>query len=219
MRLPDETERDTELITAIAAGDRKAFAVFARRHVAKCLGVAVRIVGNSSDAEEVVQDAMLRVWQHAADWRGTDAQVTTWLYRIVINLAIDRRRKRRPPVVPIEEGHDAVDAGPTAQMLLEGQELEAYLAKEIVELPTRQRDALSLCYFEGLTCAEAARVMRVSVSAMEALLVRGRRTLRERLSQLHALSEPSAHKDATSAETLDAVAGLRIGGGSAAPAC
>jgi RNA polymerase sigma-70 factor (ECF subfamily) len=165
----------------IAAGDRDAFRVFARRHDGQCLAMARRVLGNTSDAEEVVQEALLRVWEHAVDWRGSTSQPTTWLLRIILNLAIDRTRKVSPVFIPVEDGPAMVDPTPSAHLVLEGRELETHIAREIPGLPARQRDALSLCYFEGLSCAEAARSMNISVSAMEALLVRARRTLRGRL--------------------------------------
>ena len=181
--LSDETS-DTTLMTRIAGGDRRAFDVFARRHVAKCVAAAQRVLGNSSDAEDVVQDALLRVWDRAAQWRGADARPTTWLYRIVINLAIDRRRQRHVLLAPLSESEIAVDAAPTALMVLEARELEAAIARAILDLPARQCEALSLCYFEGLSCADGARELGISVSAMEALLVRGRRALRASLLAL-----------------------------------
>lgn len=177
----DREENDAALMARIATGDRKAFQRFARRYGARCLATARRVLRNRSDAEEVVQEALLRVWEHAAEWRGSTAQVTTWLHRIIVNLAIDRTRKRSPVFVPVDQGPVMVDPAPSAHLVLEGRELESRIASEIPELPQRQREALSLCYFEGLTCAEAARAMNISVSAMEALLVRARRTLRDRL--------------------------------------
>jgi RNA polymerase sigma-70 factor, ECF subfamily len=174
---------DQALLALIAAGDEIAFRCFARRHVAKSLAIAQRVTGNVSDAEEVVQDAMFRVWRHAADWRRNDARVTTWLYRIVVNLAIDCVRKRQGRSVPIEEAGDPADPTPSAETALEGRELAAFMAAAIDHLPIRQRTALMLCYGEGLECAAAAAVMKVSVSAMESLLVRARRQLRHQLDQ------------------------------------
>jgi len=182
----DKEDCDATLMARIATGDRTAFRLFARRYGARCLATAQRVLRNQSDAEEVVQEALLRVWEHAAEWRGTTAQVTTWLYRIIVNLAIDRTRKHSPVFVPVEQGPVMIDPAPSAHLVLEGRELETHIASEIPELPQRQRQALSLCYFEGLSCAEAARAMNISVSAMEALLVRARRTLRDRLAATEA---------------------------------
>lgn len=176
--LPDDAS-DAMLMARIAAGDRRAFDAFARRHVTKCLAAARRVLGNPSDAEDVVQDALLRVWDHAGQWRGAEARATTWLYRIVINLAIDRMRQGRMALVPLADGEAAADPAPTALMLLEAREVEAFIVRAILALPARQCEALSLCYFEGMSCAAGARALGISVSAMEALLVRGRRTVRE----------------------------------------
>ena len=183
---------DAALMGRIAVGDRKAFQIFARRYDARCRAMARRIVANPSDAEELVQEALLRVWEHAGAWHGTNARAATWLYRIIVNLAIDRSRKRVPTFVPVESGPVMIDPAPNAHLVLEGRELASRVAREIPQLPARQRDALSLCYLDGLSCAEAARAMRVSVSAMEALLVRARRTLRERLSAWEARRAPRA---------------------------
>lgn len=175
-------ESDEALMAKIAGGDEIAFRMFALRHVPKCLAVAQRIAGNSWDAEEIVQDAMLRVWRHAPSWRQTDARVTTWLYRIVANLSVDRARKRRLASVPLDDATaEQADSAPTAEAILEARQIEEFIAAAISDLPARQRTALTLCYFEAMDCAQAAKVMGVSVKAMESLLVRGRRSLRIQL--------------------------------------
>ena len=138
-------------------------------------------MGNACDAEEIVQDAMLRVWRHAPSWYQTNARVTTWLYRIVANLSVDRARKRRPPSVPLDNAAEPADPAPGADAILEVRQLEAFIVGVIATLPVRQRTALTLCYFEAMDCAQAAHAMGVSVSAMESLLVRGRRTLKAQL--------------------------------------
>jgi RNA polymerase sigma-70 factor (ECF subfamily) len=193
---PDDLRDDTALMAAIANGDQAALATFARRHAARCLAVAQRIIGNAADAEEIVQDALLRVWQRAAEWRRTDAKVTTWLYRIVVNLAIDSARRNRQRFVAIEEAGDPADPAPTPQMIAEERQLGALMTAAIAALPERQRIALTLCCCEGLDCAEAAAVMQISVSAMESLLVRGRRTLRWQLGTL----DPEAARHARQAQ-------------------
>src|SRR5690348_1766592 len=103
---PGHDDSDETLMVRIADGDQAALRMFARRHVARGLAVAQRICGNASDAEEIVQDAMLRVWQRAGEWQFGDAKVTTWLYRVVVNLAIDQLRKSRQRFVPIDEAGD-----------------------------------------------------------------------------------------------------------------
>ncbi|MBB4264697.1 sigma-70 family RNA polymerase sigma factor [Roseospira visakhapatnamensis] len=163
----------------VAAGDRGAFSCLTRRHVPGCLRVAARIVGNAHDAEEIVQESLLQVWRHASDWRGDGARVGTWLYRIVVNRAISHRRKRR--FEPLDAALEVPDSGPDPQAETEARDLAARAEAAIAALPDRQKAALSLCCYEGLTCAESAQVLGVSVSTMESLLVRARRAVRKSL--------------------------------------
>ena len=181
-------ESDATLMARIAAGDRRAFDVFARRHVSKCLAAAQRVLGNLSDAEDVVQDVLLRVWDHATTWRGTEARATTWLYRIVVNLCLDRARRK--PFAPLEDAGDPHDPSPDALARLERAETKRRVGEAIGRLPERQRAALVLSYFDGLSNAEAAQVLGVSVSGLEALLVRARRALRGRLADENRAGDP-----------------------------
>ncbi|WP_448192415.1 RNA polymerase sigma factor [Azospirillum sp. sgz301742] len=173
---------DEALMAEVAAGSRPAFAVLSRRHLKRSLGLAQRIVGNAQDAEEVVQDAFLGVWRHADGWRGDGANFTTWLYRIVVNRGLDYRRRRG--FAPLEEAEDLPAPAPDAYAVVAERQLAARVDTAIAALPDRQRAALSLCYYQDLTCAEAAAVLQVSVSAMESLLVRARRVLRAKLQPL-----------------------------------
>jgi RNA polymerase sigma-70 factor (ECF subfamily) len=180
----DMAANDEILMARIGHGDQRAFEIFAARHVPRGAAVARRIIGNPSDAEEIVQDALLRVWRHAPRWQAGDAQVATWLYRIVVNLALDRVRRNRVRFVPIADADDRADPAPDPQMAAEGHQLERFIAQAIAELPTRQREALTLCYVGAMECADAAQIMQISVAAMESILVRGRRTLRDRLNEV-----------------------------------
>lgn len=166
-------------MAAIAAGDRCAFAVLARRHLRGSVGLAQRIIGNADDAEEIVQDSFLQVWRHAPAWSGERARFTTWLYRIVVNRSISYGRKRR--FEPLDQAMEVPSPGPDALAEVEARQLAARADSAIAALPDRQRAALGLCYYQGLTCAEAAEVLQVSIAAMESLLVRARRTLKTRL--------------------------------------
>lgn len=166
----------------VAAGDRAAFTQLTRRHLRRSLALAQRVAGNAQDAEEIVQDAFLGVWRHAESWRGGEASFATWLYRIVVNRCLDYRRRRG--FAPLEEADDLPAPAPDAYAVVVERQLEASVDAAIAALPDRQRTALSLCYYQELTCAEAAQVMDVSVSAMESLLVRARRLLRAKLQPL-----------------------------------
>jgi RNA polymerase sigma-70 factor (ECF subfamily) len=172
-------EGDSELMARIAAGDATAFRILARRHAPRMLAIARRIVGSSAD--DVVQEALLRVWTHAPRWRPT-AQLRTWLYRIVVNLCLDE--KRRPQAAPLEAAGEVADARADVASDLEARERDARLAAAIDTLPPRQRAAIVLTYQEGLSNAEAAAVLDTSVGGIETLLVRARRALRTTLDEI-----------------------------------
>lgn len=172
---------DDALLARVALGDQAAFRLLAERHVKRALAIAQRTLGNAADAEEVVQEAMLKVWTHAGEWHPRGARFSTWLYRVVVNLALDR--VRRPRAAAGGEAMDHVaDPAPGPGDHAEGAEIRRAINAALGEMPERQRMAVVLCYFEDLSCAEAARVMDVSVSTMESLLVRGRRSLRGKLT-------------------------------------
>ncbi len=193
-----QDEPDDALMARAGRGDKAAFAVLVRRHLARATAIAQRIVGNRSDAEEVVQEAFLRCWQKAPDWQpagspgrsgtaspGTGnerAQFATWLYRVLTNLCLDRRR--RPQPVEIEAAGDIADSREDGFARTERGETGRRVAEAMAKLPERQRAALALCYYEDLGNIEAAAALDISIGALESLLVRGRRALRESLGDL-----------------------------------
>jgi RNA polymerase sigma-70 factor (ECF subfamily) len=169
---------DHDLMARTAQGDGRAFAILARRHAPRALGLARRILGNDAMAEEIVQDALLRVWIHAPRWR-PEAAFRTWLYRIVTNLCLNA--KRRPADAPLAAAGDPADPTADAGAALERHERDRALAAAVDALPPRQRAAIALTYQEGLGNAEVAAVLDTSVSGVETLLVRARRALRTAL--------------------------------------
>lgn len=171
---------DHELMAQAARGDERAFRTLVARHTGRALGIAQRILRNNARAEEIVQDAMLRVWVNAPRWR-PQAAFRTWLYRVVVNLCLND--KRRAADLPLEHAGDPADPASGADAMLEARERDRELAAAIDALPARQRAAIVLTYQEGLGNAEAASVLDVSVSGLEALLVRARRTLRASLGE------------------------------------
>jgi len=174
---------DDALLSAIAQQDRQAFLRLMERHSRKCLALAQRVSGRKEDAEEIVQEAFLKIWLNADRWRpGGNARFSTWLYRIVLNLCIDR--KRRPKFEELEEADSIPD--PTAHDLsaLAAAERSLMLDRALAQLPERQRAAVAVYYFGDIGSAEAAASLDLSLSAFESLLVRGRKGLRRILSSL-----------------------------------
>ena len=176
---------DEALVARTAKGDSEAFRVLMERHMRRSQRLAMRLTGNASDADEIVQDAFLRLWTKAETWQPGRGKFTTWFFRILVNLCLDRRRRSTP--LPLESAGDPVDPRQSAVAKIYEDEVGHAVRRAIADLPERQRAALALCYYEELSKLEAAETLSVSVSALEALLVRARRTLRTKLASLGAL--------------------------------
>ncbi len=173
-------EEDRALMARVARQDRAAFALLLQRHLTGAVTTAQRILLNQADAEEVAQEAFLRVWQHAPRWQVDGAAgFRTWLLRIVVNLCIDR--KRRPGMDALDEQPEPQDDAPNPYDHRLASETEARIATALAKLPPRQRAALQLCFWEGEGNIEAAAALGISVGALESLLVRAKRTLRDEL--------------------------------------
>jgi RNA polymerase sigma-70 factor (ECF subfamily) len=170
---------DEDLMALVAKGDSAAFSELVHRHLRRVVGVASRMLGSRNDGEEVAQEAFIRVWSYAPKWRPVDngrgAPFRTWLYRIVLNLVIDRKRQR--VMAPLDDVFEPADGFDT----LYREELSEVVASAVSRLPERQRAVLMLCFFEGRTNVEAGRLLSLTVSAVESLLVRARRALRAEL--------------------------------------
>lgn len=177
----DAARADEALMARVARGDEVAFRQLSRRHVPAMVGLARRVLGNAADAEDVVQEAMLRVWTHAPRWQPL-AAFRTWLTRVVVNLCLDR--KRRKPWVDLNAAGEIVDPTPSIPEVAEKNEREQALTAAIGELPHRQRTAILLTYSEGMTNAQVAEVLDTSVSAVETLLIRGKKSLRTKLGAM-----------------------------------
>ncbi len=182
-----EPRTDEELMASIATGDQLSFARLVERHLARTVGLATRLMGSRADGEEVAQEAFARVWSHAERWRpmggGGSARFTTWLYRIVVNLAIDR--KRRPVHAAMDDVDEPVDEADDGFQQIHRRQVSDAVTTAMMRLPERQRVALALCFFEEMSNIEAGKVMSLSVGAVESLLVRARRTLRQELTGVY----------------------------------
>jgi RNA polymerase sigma-70 factor (ECF subfamily) len=174
-------DSDEALMARVARGDEPAFRALARRHLPAMVGLARRILGNAADAEDVAQEAMLRVWVHAPRWQPL-AAFRTWLTRVTVNLCLDR--KRRASWVALEAAGEIVDPAPDAMEQAERGERERLVTQAIAQLPERQRAAVVLTYSEGMSNAQVAEILDTSVSAVETLLVRGKQNLRAALSSV-----------------------------------
>lgn len=170
---------DEALLVLYANGDPMAARVLARRLTPRVLGYAARLLGGDrAEAEDVAQEAMLRLWRIAPDWRQGEAQVSTWLYRVVTNLCTDRLRGRmRRGAMPLDDAPEVADGAAGAEAGLIAADRANALQTALAQLPDRQREAVVLRHIEGLTNPEIANVMEIGVEAVESLTARGKRTL------------------------------------------
>ncbi len=176
---------DEALMAQVGEGDRQAYGVLVDRHFARSCGLAARVVGTlSADAEDVVQEAFLRLWKHAPNWRPKGAKFTTWFYRVIMNLCIDAQRKARKKTLPLEAAGEPAADGPSAEAIVHRDQIAVRIRVALGDIPERQRAAISLCYFDGLSNREAASVLGVNIKGLESLLSRGRKSLRARLGDL-----------------------------------
>ena len=183
--MPDGTSLDEDaiLLARFADGDQGAARALTELLLPGALRQAWRMLGDRAEAEDVAQDAMLRLWRQAADWRAGEARVSTWLYRVVHNLCIDRMRRRRPQVA-VEDAPEPVDPDPGVLERMARSETGRAVAAAVAELPERQRQALVLRHFEGWSNPEISEALDCSVEAVESLLARARRQLAGRLKDV-----------------------------------
>ena len=175
----DAEESDEALLARSAGGDRTAFDRLAGRHLERAYRIALRIVGSSAEAEDIAQEAMVRVWENAARFDPARARFSTWCYRIIVNLALSQRR--RPATLVLDAARDVADPAADAEAGIAAREAQAGVVAALDAMPTRQRAALVLVYYEDMSAADAAEVLEISTRALEGLLRRGRHFIRERL--------------------------------------
>jgi len=180
----DQPECDDDaLLVGTAAGDRKAFQRLMERHSKPMLALSQRVVGNAHDADEVVQEAFLKVWSVAERW-DPDGKATfsTWLYRVVLNGSLDRLR--RAPMASLDEASEITDPTPSSLDQTLARQRHKIIVQAMTRLPARQQAALSLHYFGEISGPQVADVLDLSLSACEALLARGKKALRKALADL-----------------------------------
>ena len=169
---------DEALLVLYANGDPVAARELTLRLAPRVLAYAGRVLGDRAEAEDVAQEALMRLWRIAPEWRQGEAQVTTWLYRVATNLATDRlRARKRRRADPLDETHDPADDQPGALAGLIDADRVAALHLALDALPDRQRQAVVLRHIEGMTNPEIAAIMEIGAEAVESLTARGKRAL------------------------------------------
>jgi RNA polymerase sigma-70 factor (ECF subfamily) len=166
---------DADLLARYAAGDAAAARMLSARLSPRVYAHAVRVLGDRAEAEDVTQEAMLRLWKQAGTWDGARAQASTWLYRVVANLCTDRLRRR--PTDTLDDVETPADPAPGMETRLQDGARHDALQAALLRLPERQRQAVILRHIEGLANPEIAEILDVGVEAVESLTARGKRAL------------------------------------------
>jgi RNA polymerase sigma-70 factor (ECF subfamily) len=173
---------DEFLIRLIQEGRHDAFAEIVNRHSKKFYNIAYRLIFEKNDAEDIVQEAFIKLWEKRLNWNPKrEAKFTTWFYRVVLNLCIDHNRKKKPE--PISEEMPLPDKQQGHEVVIEEKQKQLMLERLIRELPERQQLALNLCFYEGISNQEAAEILGVNLKALQSLIMRAKMTLKERVKQ------------------------------------
>lgn len=179
------SDTDEELMVKFKAGDANAFQLLVSRHAASISYFVGRMMPHAiavEDAEDILQETFFRLWQHRHRWKPKKSSLSTWLHTISRNLCIDHLRKYQK--LDDETFDDKETGGSDDDQMaarMETMEVTERIKTSIAALPERQRTALILCHYQGLSNREAADVLDISIDALESLLARARRKLKSQL--------------------------------------
>lgn len=173
---------DAALMARIGTGDRAAYTQLVDRHMSRGLNFVFRHMRNTATAEDILQEGFLKVWQHAATWE-PQAQFTTWFYKLLYHMCVDYWRKHRRPMEDMADFHEILaDKAPSAEEKIITHQQDTLVRNALNQLPENQRTALMLFHYQELSQYEIASVMQLSVGAIESLLFRGRKKMKELLT-------------------------------------
>jgi len=185
--ISDASALDSQLMHRIRSGDRRAFGELVDLHSPRAWRIASRFLRTREDAEEAVQDAFAKVWTKAATFDPKKASFSTWYYTILTRQCLDRLRRQKP-TTPLSDAliETLAHNAPSQEDELISNARQALVRQHIDALPERQKAALILCYVEGMSQADAARILHLHIKALEGLLHRAKLTLKQGLSTLYA---------------------------------
>jgi RNA polymerase sigma-70 factor (ECF subfamily) len=176
-------ESDAELVARTRRGDEVAFEQLVLRHQRYAFNLAYRVLGDYAEAEDVTQEAFVRVWRGLSGFRG-QARFTTWLYRIVHNLCLNRLPGLRRELLQTEPLEEVLaDSDPSPADLFDVREQMAFLHAQLDRLPEKYRLVLTLRYLQHLSYDEIATALEVPMGTVKTHIHRARQLLRERLRQ------------------------------------
>ena len=179
----EDPRSDEELMREIVAKkDQRAFAILTNRYRRKLYATCYRMLTDAQEAEDAAQDSLLKLWNYAASWDPDKAKLSTWLYTVTTNTCRDILRKRRAILVEHDDNRES--DGPDGVDVVESKQRARIVKRAIAELPERQRQALVLSYYQGLSHKEIGDIMDSTPKSIEGLVARARNDLKERLGAL-----------------------------------
>lgn len=171
---------DDALMARVAARDADAFRTLIEAHAPRVHRIAWRMLGDAGEAEDITQETMTRLWEHAGRWKAGGPGVGAWTTRVASNLCLDRLRRRRfnsDEAIP-----ERIDEAPLADATLDEERLRTRTIAAVHALPERQRAAIVLTYYEECSNQAAASALDMNIKAFESLLLRARAALRVALA-------------------------------------
>jgi RNA polymerase sigma-70 factor (ECF subfamily) len=179
------THDESTLLAQVRAGNENAFRILVEQHMRQAYNVAYGFVQDHQDADDIAQEAFVKVYRSIASFRG-DSSFATWLHRIVANLSLTRVKQRKKEQARRADVDDAEPTIAQSGSSSESSEHRAHIERALHELPTLQRAVVLLRHFEGLSTAQVGRVLSCSEPAVKTHLFRGLKKMKERLSYLEA---------------------------------
>ncbi len=173
-------ENDDALMARVAARDSDAFRILIDAYGAKAQRVGWRMLGDGTEAEDIAQESLLRLWDHAGRWKGGGPGVGAWITRVAMNLCLDRLRRRK--FSSDEQIPERADESPGADEIMDEVRTRQSVVSAVQALPEKQRAAIILTYYEELSNIMAAQTLDLNIKAFESLLLRARQALRKTLA-------------------------------------
>ena len=170
---------EPDLVRKSINGDQSAYQLLLDQHLSSVSNFVMRMMANTAEADDIIQETFIRLWTHGDKFNPEKAQLTTWLHNIAHNLCIDHFRKFKRLVEEPSTEKASTLAGPEDKAIQ--ADMTATVQEAMMKLPERQRSAIIMCHYQGLSNKDAAMILDVSVDALESLMARGRRKLKQML--------------------------------------
>jgi len=176
----EEPVADAVLLQQIREGSHAAFSLLVQRYHRKCYAIAYRFMQDRALAEDMVQEAFLKLWERPAMWQENfGVSFIAWFQRVLVNLCLDTRKKKKPG--NLEEDDWIADESESIEWHLIQRQVQQFMESQIADLPERQRVALNLCFDDELSNRQAAEVMGINLKALQSLIMRAKTTLKEKV--------------------------------------